>query len=356
MPENSAMTNATETPAVQNPLKVRADVIASNDPTSPDSPVPTAATPALPASVGALLREGREKLNLSAGDIATKLRMGLKQVTALENSEYASLPTGTFLRGFARNYAKAVALNADEVLALLEKNHSAAAAVKASSVVVPSQQNIKVPVPGGELATPYGQALAVGIVFLLLLAAVWYWWEYVFPYRGEGGRTKAVATQSIAIPQPAVTIESAVPASPLISAGAPAGNADESKGIAQASNESNDKAPNTPAAPIALPVPNPVATPVVEAAPVRTSPAVVPAGSAALGFTFNGESWVQVTDANGKIVLSRRFVAGDAEEVVGRAPFSVVIGNANSTRMAFNGREFDLVAHTRGAVARMTVK
>ena len=80
------------------------------------------------------------------------------------------------------------------------------------------------------------------------------------------------------------------------------------------------------------------------------------AGGAALGFTFSGDSWVEVVDGAGKTILSRRFKSGDAEEIAGRAPLAVVIGNASTTRMAFNGREFDLVPHTRGAVARMTVK
>ena len=106
---------------------------------------------------------------------------------------------------------------------------------------------------------------------------------------------------------------------------------------------------------------DPVAAPEVVAATnetetIRPRSPVPPAGGAALGFTFSGESWVEVIDGSGKTILSRRYRAGDAEEVSGRAPFSVVIGNAKSTRMAFNGREFDLDPHTRGAVARVTVK
>jgi cytoskeleton protein RodZ len=93
-----------------------------------------------------------------------------------------------------------------------------------------------------------------------------------------------------------------------------------------------------------------------KAAARERAAATTAAGGAALGFTFSGESWVEVMDASGKKVLSRRFKAGDAEEVLGRAPFTVTIGNASSTRMAFNGREFALDPHTRGAVARVVVK
>ncbi len=326
--------NAAEALVSPDPVKVRADVIASNTPVTADVPSAVAETaPVVVGSVGLLLRERREKLSLTAGDIATKLRMGLKQVTALENADYASLPTGTFLRGFVRNYAKAVSLDPDQALAQLEKNNSAAVAIKASPVVVPSQQNIKVPTPGGELATPNGRAIVVGFVAMLLLAAVWYWWVYVYPYRGEGGREKAVATQSIAVPQPAVATE----ADPLPVLAA---NIDRPQ----------------PAPPVAAEIASPSPAPVAEKPAVAVRPTVIPKGSSALGFTFAGDSWVEVIDGGGKTVISRRFAAGDTEELIGRAPFSVVIGNANSTRMAFNGQVFDLEPYTRGAVARMTVK
>ena len=361
-----------KSPSSKDPVAVRAGVIASNDATSPGGQAltPPVVLPLTPVSVGVLLREGREKLSLSAGDIATKLRMGLKQVLSLENSEFAALPTGTFLRGFVRNYAKAVALNADDVLDLLEKTHIGAAAVNASSVVVPSQQNIKVPVPGGELSTSKGRAFVIGVVILLLLAAVWYWWEYVYPHRDEGGRANTGATQSIALPQaePATTLIASAPSSSS-SASSSSFSASSTAAIATVDGATQKPtetiAPTGVAGDIASRSPSqsgvtavifsplPENAIVTESARTRTAP---PAGSATLGFTFSGDSWVEVADSGGKTILSRRFKAGDTEEVFGRAPFSVVIGVAKSTRMAFNGREFDLDPHTRGAVARVTVR
>ena len=353
------MSTAIETPNPKDAEATRAGVMASNDPTSHDAKGATfPEAPPAPLSVGGLLRESREKLNLSPADIASKLRMGLKQVTALENSDFAVLPTGTFLRGFVRNYAKAVALNADEVLALLEKTHRGAAAVRASSVVVPSQQNIKVPAPGGELATPNGRAFVVGVVVLLLLAAVWYWWEYVYPHRNEGGRANADVTQSIAVSQPTAPAPAGVPATataPATDDGTALNPPPETPATAAIASDAGASGVVQSAA--ALPVVMPsVSNRNKDAESARVRAAVSPATGAALGFTFSGESWVEVVDGGGRTVLSRRFKAGDAEEVFGRAPFSVVIGNAKSTRMAFDGREFDLDPHTRGAVARVTVK
>ncbi|MEO7254461.1 MAG: DUF4115 domain-containing protein, partial [Casimicrobium sp.] len=79
-------------------------------------------------------------------------------------------------------------------------------------------------------------------------------------------------------------------------------------------------------------------------------------GSGSLGLTFSASSWVQVVDANSQVVIDKIFKSGDAEEITGKAPLSVVIGNAKATRLSYNGREIDLASHTRSSVARLTVK
>ena len=365
---------AVDNPNSENAGRSRADVIASNDPTVQELPVSPAfdapVSGTVKPTVGAVLREGREKMGLSAGDIASKLRMGLKQVTALENSDFASVPTGTFLRGFVRNYAKAVAVNADDVLALLEKTNRDAVAVKASTVVVPSQQNIKVPMPGGELATPKGRIVGIGVVVVLLLAAAWYWIEYIIPNRNA--LPPAPTTVVVAVPadaavpvlvSPPTIVEppNAAPVTDSANQTPAAPNNVEAAPMSTSPTASGAPIAQLPAPAIAkVPAPEATLQTKVDASPAakpaRESTASAPAGGAALGFTFSGESWVEVVDSGGKTVLSRRFKAGDAEEVLGRAPFTVVVGNANSTRMAFNGREFNLEPHTRGAVARVTVK
>ena len=67
-----------------------------------------AAAPA--SSPGAILATERERQGLARADIAQRLHMSVSQIEALESGDYARLPRGTFLRGFARNYARAVVL------------------------------------------------------------------------------------------------------------------------------------------------------------------------------------------------------------------------------------------------------
>jgi cytoskeleton protein RodZ len=303
---------------------------------------------AMPAnSAGALLRAAREKAGLSLGDVASRLRMGVKQVRALEQDDYAALPTGTFLRGFVRNFAKEVGLVPDEALRLLAETHREGAAINASAVIMPSQQNIRVPTPGKEFATPRARALIAVALGSIVLAIVWYWWEYVKPHRADGGRPKVVAEEK-AVSEPITLPARAVDAAPPAVGAAPGNLPDENAKPAVDLKASE---------PVSVPAPAVVAVAPTEPAeaPIVPRPAL-PAGSGLLGFTFSGESWVEVADRNGKIVLDRKFKDGETEEIVGRPPFTVVVGNAKVTKMAYNGREVDLVPHTRVAVARLTVK
>jgi cytoskeleton protein RodZ len=296
--------------------------------------------------------------------------MGIKQVRALEENDYVALPTGTFLRGFVRNFAKEVGVNPESALALLERTHVAAVPISASSVVVPSQQNISVPTPGGDIATPRTRLVIVVVIGLLLLIVVWWWWEYVRPYLAEGGRPKADNVEKT------VSLPTIVPApvpleTPRDVVAAPAGVSASPEQAQPASVQTS--APPTPVQPaqatsaaqapvlksaISTTVVSPPspALPVVKSDVAAKAQAQLTSGSGMLGLTFSDKSWVQVLDANGKVVVDKIFRGGEAEEVTGKAPFAVIIGNAPATRLAFNGKEIDLEPHTRSSVARVTVK
>ena len=306
------------------------------------------------ASVGALLRSAREKAGLSVGDVASRLRMGVKQVRALEEGDYSVLPQGTFLRGFVRNFAKEVGVKPEQALGVLEETHRAAVALSASAVVMPSQHNISVPPPGGELATPRARVLIAVAIACLLLTVVWWWWEYVRPYRADGGRPKAVSAERF------VSVPIAVP-TPVVNAVLPE-TADPQSNNAVLPTDTQIHASSSGSAQQVVSTGVPVVLTANPSLPQLADPALAPprsapmAGNGLLGLTFSDKSWVEVVDGTGKTVLDRTFKSGETEEVIGRPPFSVVIGNAQATRMAYNGKEIDLAPYTRASVARMTVK
>jgi cytoskeleton protein RodZ len=348
------------------------------------------------SSPGAMLRVARESAGLSIGDVATRLRMGVRQVDALERADYSALPTGTFLRGMVRNYAKLVHVDADAAIRVLEGTHThAAVSLKDATIVVPSH-NIKLSGGPSELANPKVRAAIVGLVILLLAAAAWYWWQYVRPNLSSGGRPvastpgtdKSVSTpvapmESIAPVQPALSspatteVETLQPSitPPAISPGAPS-VPQSSTPIPVSPTPSSITPPPTATVRSTAPVSVPTSASVMAPAASTVSPiepttsiakestnfkadpnvALRPPGSSVLSFVCAGESWIEVVDGRGKALISRRFNAGESGEAIGRAPFSIVVGNAPQVKMTYNGNEFDLKPHTRIAVARVTVK
>ncbi len=64
-----------------------------------------------PHSVGERLLAARVAAGFDLGDIATKTRVPMRHLEAIERSDYASLPSITYAIGFARSYARAVGAN-----------------------------------------------------------------------------------------------------------------------------------------------------------------------------------------------------------------------------------------------------
>src|SRR6185437_16435551 len=79
------------------------------------------------ASAGAKLKAAREAQTLTIEAVAQQLKLAPRQVKALENDDYGHLPGRTFVRGFARNYARFVHLDPDAVVALLPNADAAPA-------------------------------------------------------------------------------------------------------------------------------------------------------------------------------------------------------------------------------------
>lgn len=190
------------------------------------------------------------------------------------------------------------------------------------------------------------------------------------PYRTEGGRPKADTTETvvsvpIAIPEQVPVaaarddVEAPPSGIPVVEQVQPAQLQTQAAPVPVPPTPalSGTRTPMSKSAPAtAVASPPSVSPPLVKNDVALPSQVPVTTGSGVLGLTFSDRSWVQVLDANGKVVVDKIFKGGDTEEVTGKAPFTVVIGNSKATRLAYNGKEIDLAPHTRATVARMTVK
>ncbi|MCW5592091.1 MAG: helix-turn-helix domain-containing protein [Burkholderiales bacterium] len=305
---------------------------------------------AAPASTpGAILAAERERQGLARADIAQRLHMSVSQIEALEAGDYARLPRGTFLRGFARNYARALGLDPEPVVGLLAQD---APRENAPRIVVPSQ-NIRFDPLGQRLANPYVKVAGIAVALLVLGFAAMYWWLFIRPQGVQSTVVKKPAVEAsrpapAPIPEPAPAEPPKDPPVP-VEATAKGGEAPAVPAPAPAPESPAAATAPTTAAPATTAVPPPASAPAAEA---TRAPAP---GEGLIRLTFRAAAWVEITDNRGKVLLSRTHPGGSSAEVVGRPPFNLVIGNAPEVRLTYNGREVDLAPHTRVAVARFSL-
>ena len=76
----------------------------------------------------------------------------------------------------------------------------------------------------------------------------------------------------------------------------------------------------------------------------------------ALVIRAHKESWVQVRDAGGRVLLQKALAAGESYSAEGSPPWRVVIGRADATEVIVRDQPMDLKAVSRENVARFEVK
>lgn len=289
--------------------------------------------------LGRVLAEERERQGLSRTEVAQRMHISARQVESLETGDYAHLPRGPFLRGFVRNYGKLLGLDAAALLARLAE----AAPRSAPDIVVPSQ-NIRFDPLGERLANPYVKAGVLAVVVVAMAFAGMYWWLFIRPTPpGAQGKKPGAEPAAAVSPRNGPPRQLAVaPIAPPESV-APSHAPVEAEPSARPSGAQSAKPDAAKAEP-------------VKADAAGRTDAARKAGVRTLKLRFRGESWVEIKDAQGKVLLSRLNSRGTEAEVAGRPPLTVIVGNAPEVEMVSDGREFPLEPHTKVAVARFTLE
>ena len=87
---------------------------------------------------------------------------------------------------------------------------------------------------------------------------------------------------------------------------------------------------------------------------------VRPAGAAAglnpLVMRFPSESWIEVRDASGTVLVTGTQAPGTVREVSGELPLSLTIGNAVGVAVSWRGVPIDVGPHLRQGVARLRIE
>ncbi|OKP03966.1 cytoskeleton protein RodZ [Xenorhabdus eapokensis] len=326
-------------------------------------------------TTGQILRQAREKHELSQQIVADRLCLKLSTVRDIEEDNIPSNISPTFLRGYVRAYAKLVQVPESEILSTLDKQ------IPPDAIKTAPMQSFSA---GKKSKKRDGWLMKITwavIIVLLGMTFLWWWQNYkvqqtelssmvtqstaqnnsqsgsenglVAPTAGENNVAPLKENQSVTAAQNSVSQEKASSAeanSTEVSSNAPVSS---SVPVSTATNQSatNAMPENTTAAANAE-VNNAVVSP--SSTDVNS---ISTAGNDELVIDFSDECWLAVKDAKGKVLFSGIKKRGDSLKLSGNLPYSVNIGAPAKVKVQFRGKPVDLSSFVKkGITAKLTLK
>lgn len=288
------------------------------------------------ASRPVLLRAVREAAGLHIAALAAALKVPVKKLEALEAGRYGELPDLTFARALASSACRHLKVDPAPILEQIPQGVIPVLGGSRQGINAPFQPaHDPAPInPLGWLSRP---ALLAAIVLLLGALVIVFMPRVEEPAQAEAGSvvTPVETTEPVAAVEPEPAQEPAMSG-------------------ASSTPAAEGSAPGTTLTP-AAPVTPAGAAPVAEAAPAIAAPAAPITGSL-LTIAATGESWVEVTNGAGAVVIQRVLQAGDAVDFSSAPPYTVVLGRAEVAQVTVRGKPFDVTRFVRNNVARFEVK
>ncbi|EXJ14643.1 RodZ domain-containing protein [Imhoffiella purpurea] len=297
---------------------------------------------------GRRLRELRESRGIEIERVIAQLHLQRDIVEALEQDRYEGLPPPVFVAGYLKSYARLLGTDPEPIVSAYRST-----------------------IPGDDHRTtqpktaPRKGRFSNAWIWILLLAVIgggaaggYFWWQ------GQG-------TQAPEGLEP--TADTSAPNGSDGNATISADTADAADGVSE--EEPNDSATKAPpdAIPLRSQEPAPQPEPAVpqetseqatdtappeepaSETPEQESEPEEPIGPPQVALEFTGTTWIDVRDAQGKVVLNGEMREGDRRVLTGEPPYKLVIGNAAATRMTVGGEDFDVQRRARGNVARFSL-
>lgn len=311
-----------------------------------------------PAGEGAsrpvLLRAAREAAGLHIAALAAALKVPVRKLEALEAGRYSELPDLTFARALASSACRHLKVDPAPILEQIPQGVVRELGASRNGINAPFQPAHD-PAPLNPLSWLSRPAMLAAIVLLLGALVI------VFLPRMEEPAQATTGGANVVTPVEPVAAVEPVPAQEPVAPG----------GVVTPTADAAVPAVPAPAVPVVAPTPaaTPAAPAPVSSAPATqpaaTAPAVVanaapvpasPAPGTLLSIAATGESWVEVVNGSGSVVIQRMLQAGDAVDFSSAPPYTVVLGRAEAAQVTVRGKPFDVTRYARNNVARFEVK
>lgn len=299
---------------------------------------------------GQILQEARKKAGLSTKEIADKLRLKTLIIENIEQDNYDTTISLTFIRGYLKLYAKHVHVSEEQVLAAFDKlntQNKEPAKLQSFSRRIANQAN------DDKLM------LVTYFILTVVIALVVIWW-----FQQSTSDSSAVVTE-VDTPsiQPSVQDNEPAPkpkdivteSTPVLdeSVGENAASFDIQPVVVEQleSNEPELNAPDLAATSSSEQLTNEPEV-LEEPTDIGVEQVVESPQPVELVFEFSGDCWMNLSDASGENIAYGVKVKGRVMPVTGIPPFEVTLGAPEVVQIRYDGEPLDMSFLTPGRIAK----
>ena len=261
---------------------------------------------------GAMLREARESLGISIGDVSSRTRLSVDQIRAIEEEDLERLPEPVYVRAFLRAYAKAIGIDYEPVV------NDYVTRCGGGGVRIPEHAPEEAFREVAYYDTPRPSRWKfVGLLALIVVVTLGIWGVYsgTFARLMEADGTEA----------------------------------------AKVENGVSEVAPNVAPAPEAPKTTAPVEVPAAAVEAAAQTAETVPAETYAAEFHTSASCWVHVIAPDGQNLIAREMKPGETQSVALPAGTRVTVGNPPALILTLDGHPYDLGGVTQRGVARFVI-
>ena len=292
---------------LDDPKRIQPDVTEASPPrSSPMSAIPPLPEPPAGSRVGAEMRATRQKHGWSLPDVANTLRIRLPYLEAIEDGRLNDMPGNAYAVGFVRTYATALGLDPTEI----------ARRFRAETIDVNRKTELAFPAPVPERGVPAGAVILLGLLLAVGSYAMWYRFS---------GDTRSPAETVPAVPERLA---------PLAERAGPPSNLSPQVASILPPPSASSLSPGAAAAPIPMPIPVPTPVPVTVPPPALP---VSPGETSRVMLRIKADSYIQVKEKGGPVLLNRVMRTGETWPVPRGKPLLMTTGNAGGTEVVVEG-------------------
>jgi cytoskeleton protein RodZ len=316
-------------------------------------------------SPGKMLRERRESLGLTQQQIADKLFLKVTQINALEEDAVDKTTSITFTKGYVRNYAKQLGLNAEHVVAAFEQYHTSVeppAKLQSFSRRVAKQTHDD------------RWMMVTYIILLLIIGGIVAWWVQQPSDEAivEAPNLEKIKEEAANTPIPQATNRTN---SGVLNGGSTntatstnTGTDTQSPVLPQSVDVNSSNTDDESLPPSAGINESNNLTALVsdsDSGEIRLGSQVASNSSSSgsqsgavpisMTFTFDDDCWVNIKDATGEAIAYGVKQSGRVMEIQGVPPVAVTLGKPDNVRISVNGDPVDITAFQNGQIARFSL-